>query len=488
MKDANYGLLLIGGKLREASNAARFEVRSPADESVVGTAAEATREDVDAAVTAARRAFDGSSWSTDRRFRKRCLEQLQAALRKEAAEFRSMQIAEAGLCANIGALIDVTIEEMSYAIGLIDTFQWEVDFGPHEILGMRSLRRVRHEPYGVVAAITPWNAPLLLNLWKSVPALATGNSVILKTAPETPLAGSMLARVVKEGTDIPPGVFNVISSTNNAIGGDALTADPRVNMFHFTGSTATGERVAERAVKGMRKVVLELGGKSANVVLPDADLDVAVPHSVVMCMLNSGQGCTLATRMIVHEQIYDEVVERVRAVVSQIPVGDPREMTTVVGPIIRASQLERIEGLVNRAVTAGARVVAGGHRLDRNGKGFWYAPTAVVDVDENSELAQTEVFGPVLSVLKYRGDDDEAVRVANNTVYGLSGYVQSRDVERARAIANRLRTGTVSINRSAHNSPDTPFGGYGMSGMGREHGIEGWREFLQTKTVACPAP
>jgi len=205
-------------------------------------------------------------------------------------------------------------------------------------------------------------------------------------------------------------------------------------------------------------------------------------------MLNSGQGCTLATRMIVHEQIYDEVVERVRAVVSQIPVGDPREMTTVVGPIIRASQLERIEGLVNRAVTAGARVVAGGHRLDRNGKGFWYAPTAVVDVDENSELAQTEVFGPVLSVLKYRGDDDEAVRVANNTVYGLSGYVQSRDVERARAIANRLRTGTVSINRSAHNSPDTPFGGYGMSGMGREHGIEGWREFLQTKTVACPAP
>jgi aldehyde dehydrogenase (NAD+) len=204
-------------------------------------------------------------------------------------------------------------------------------------------------------------------------------------------------------------------------------------------------------------------------------------------MMNSGQGCTLATRMIVHARVYDEVIERLKAVASQVSMGDPREMTTVVGPIIRASQLDRIEQLVERARKQGARVIVGGRRGNSGGKGFWYEPTVVVDVDENSELAQTEVFGPVLAVLKYAGDDDEAVRVANNTAYGLSGYVQSRNSDRAWRIANRLRTGTVNINTSIHNSPDTPFGGYGKSGLGREHGIDGWREFLQPKTIASPA-
>jgi aldehyde dehydrogenase (NAD+) len=327
----------------------------------------------------------------------------------------------------------------------------------------------------------------MLNLWKTVPALATGNTVVLKTAPETPLSGTMLARVVREHTDIPAGVFNVISSRDNAVGGDALTGDPRVDMFHFTGSSAVGQRIAERAAVGIRKVVLELGGKSANIVLDDADLDVAVPYGVGMCMMNSGQGCTLATRMIVHARVYDEVIERLKAVASQVSMGDPREMTTVVGPIIRASQLDRIEQLVERARKQGARVIVGGRRGNSGGKGFWYEPTVVVDVDENSELAQTEVFGPVLAVLKYAGDDDEAVRVANNTAYGLSGYVQSRNSDRAWRIANRLRTGTVNINTSIHNSPDTPFGGYGKSGLGREHGIDGWREFLQPKTIASPA-
>jgi aldehyde dehydrogenase (NAD+) len=484
---ATEGLLFIGGELREASNGARFNVTSPSDESLVGWAADATVHDVAAAVAAARTAFDETSWSTDHAFRKRCLLQLQEALRKQAGAFKSVQTAEAGIVACIGGLIDATIEEMSFAIDLIDSFAWETDFGAYEFLGMRSLRRVRYEPYGVVGAITPWNAPFMLNLWKTVPALATGNTVVLKTAPETPLSGTMLARVVREHTDIPAGVFNVISSRDNAVGGDALTGDPRVDMFHFTGSSAVGQRIAERAAVGIRKVVLELGGKSANIVLDDADLDVAVPYGVGMCMMNSGQGCTLATRMIVHARVYDEVIERLKAVASQVSMGDPREMTTVVGPIIRASQLDRIEQLVERARKQGARVIVGGRRGNSGGKGFWYEPTVVVDVDENSELAQTEVFGPVLAVLKYAGDDDEAVRVANNTAYGLSGYVQSRNSDRAWRIANRLRTGTVNINTSIHNSPDTPFGGYGKSGLGREHGIDGWREFLQPKTIASPA-
>jgi len=487
VEETNEALLYIDGQFKSASSGERFDVISPSDESVVGTAAEATAEDVSAAVGAARKAFDTTSWSEDADFRKHCLSQLQAGLRKEAESFKSVQVDESGIPAGIAGLIDVTIEEISYTIDLIDSTQWETDFPAHEMLGMRSLRKVRYEPYGVVGAITPWNAPIMLNLWKSVPALGSGNTVVLKSAPETPLAGAMLARVVSEQTDVPPGVFNVISSSNNAVGGDALTGDPRVDMFHFTGSTAVGQRIAERAAVGIRKVVLELGGKSANIILEDADLDVAIPHSAGMCMLSSGQGCTLATRLLVPAALYDEVAERMRAVISAIPWGDPHDPGTVVGPIIRANQVERMDGLVKRAAEAGARVLVGGKLGDRGGKGFWYEPTLVVDVDENSEIAQTEVFGPVLSVIKYDGSDDEAIRIANNTKYGLSGYVQTRDVQRGMRVARRLRTGTVNIGNAVFNSPDTPFGGYGASGLGREHGVEGWMEFLQAKTIASPA-
>jgi aldehyde dehydrogenase (NAD+) len=330
--------------------------------------------------------------------------------------------------------------------------------------------------------------PYVTNIWKIVPALATGNTVVLKTPPDTPLTGAMLARVIHDFTEIPPGVFNVISSADNSVGGDALTGDARVDMFHFTGSVAVGQRILERAAAGIRKCVLELGGKSANLILDDADLDVAVPLGARNCMQSSGQACVAATRLIVHASVYDEVVERLEEIVGAMPWGDPRQVSTIVGPIIRASQLDSIAGFVDRAVTDGGRIVVGGRRGDRGGKGFWYLPTVVADVDENSELAQTEVFGPVLAVIKYDGDDDEAVRVANNSTYGLSGNVQSSDLERAGRIADRMRTGTVNIGTSRHNSPVTPFGGYGLSGLGREHGLEGWKEYLQSKTIASPAP
>jgi aldehyde dehydrogenase (NAD+) len=478
--------LYIDGEFREAADGRRYDVTSPADESVVGSAAEATAADVSAAVGAARRAFDETPWSTDHGLRARCLRQLQEGLRKEAAHLKSAQIAEAGIPAGLGALMDQTIEEITHEVEMIESFAWETDFPAYEYLGMTSLRTVRGEPYGVVAAIVPWNAPTMIALWKCVPALATGNTVVLKSAPETPLAGAILAKIVHEHTDIPPGVFNVLSSSDNAVGGDGLTGDPRVDMFHFTGSSAVGERIAARAAVGVRKVVLELGGKSANILLEDADLDAAVPLSVGMCMLTSGQGCTLGTRLLVPASLYDEVIGRLEQTLPMLPFGDPADVNTVVGPIIRRGQLERMRGLVDRARADGARVVVGG-QIDDRGAGFWYPPTLVVDVDENSELAQTEVFGPVLAVLRYDGTDDEAVRIANNTPYGLSGYIQTRDLERAQRIARRLRTGTVNINASVHHSPVTPFGGYGRSGLGREHGLEGWLEFLQSKTIASPA-
>lgn len=479
--------LFIDGELRAASNGATFDVIDPCDESLVGTAADATIDDIQAAVGAARRAFDETSWAEDRRFRARCVRQLQEGLRKEAAAIKELQTAEAGSPAVARALVDSEIEDMAYHIGLLESFDWEADYPAHEILGMRSLRRVRWEPYGVVGAITPWNAPFILNNWKVVPALATGNTVVLKTAPETPLSGALLARVILEHTDIPAGVVNIVGSSDNAVGGDGLTGDPRIDMFHFTGSTAVGQRIAERAARGLRKVVLELGGKSANIVLDDADLDSAMPFSVGMCMLNSGQACTAATRMVVQGSVYDEVLHRLEAIVGATPWGDPRDEATVVGPIIRADQVDRIEGLVRRAIDDGARLIVGGKRGDRGGKGFWFEPTVLADVDEDSEIAQTEVFGPVLSVIRFDGGDDEAIRIANNTRYGLSGYIQTRDSDRAWRIASRLRTGSINIGLSAYNSPNVPFGGYGMSGLGREHGIEGWCEFLQTKTIATPA-
>ncbi|WP_239335689.1 aldehyde dehydrogenase family protein [Frankia sp. CiP3] len=483
------GRLYIDGEFREAIAGGRFDVLSPSDESVVGTAADGQAEDVAAAVTAARRAADETPWATDHAFRERVLRQLQDALRKEATVAKQIQIAEAGTpTSNIGAHIDVMTDDMSYFNDLIGRFPWERDFGVHQGVGLPSNRLVRYEPYGVVGAITPWNAPFMTDIWKIQHALATGNTIVLKTAPDTPLTGAFIAKIAHEHTDLPPGVLNVISSHDKAVAGEALTGDPRVDMYHFTGSPAVGQRIYERAAVGIRKVCLELGGKSANIILDDADLAVALPMTVGMCMANSGQGCALATRLVVHASRYDEVLEAVTAAIGALPWGDPADPANIVGPIINGAQLARIEGLVERARAAGARVPVGGRRgaSPTGGRGFWYEPTVVADVHEDAEIAQYEVFGPVLTVVRYDGDDDEAVRVANNSRYGLSSYIQTQDPERALRLAKRMKAGTVNIGPSFYLSPDTPFGGYGISGVGREHGEDGFREYLQAKTIATP--
>jgi aldehyde dehydrogenase (NAD+) len=481
------GRLFVDGEFRPAQSGAEFDVINPADESVVGRAADGSAHDVADAVGAARRAADNTDWGTDHAFRQHCLTQLQEGLRKHADVIGALQTAEGGITVSgLATHVTAMTDDMSYFIDLIGRFPWETDFPPYNLLGMRSLRKVRYEPFGVVGAITPWNAPYMTDLWKTCHALATGNTVVLKTAPDTPLTGSAIAEVVAQ-TDIPAGVFNVISSQGKAEAGEALTGDPRVDMYHFTGSPGVGQRIAERAAVGIRKVCLELGGKSANIVLDDADLDLAAGLGTAMCMTNSGQGCALATRMVVHTKVYDELLERLVAIVSALPWGDPTDPATVVGPIIRREQLDRMSGMVDRARAEGARVLVGGAKGDRGGKGFWYLPTIVADVDENSEIAQNEVFGPVLTVVRYDGDDDEALRVANNSRYGLSAYVQSRDPDRAWKMANRLKAGTVNIGASFYLSPDTPFGGYGISGVGREHGEDGFREYLQAKTIASPA-
>jgi len=487
MNEPREGMLFIDGKWRAASDGGTFDVINPADESFVGTAADATAADVSDAVGAARTAFDATTWSTDVDFRRHCLSQLSAGLRAAGAELAEMATLEAGIPVNQAYLIDSVIDEVDWTIALMERFGWEVDLPPFEMLGMTSNRRVRQEARGVVGAITPWNAPTSMNVGKAAPALAAGNTVVLKPAPDTPLSAVILAEVIANHTDIPPGVFNMVTSNNNEVAGDGLTGDPRVNMFHFTGSTAVGQRIASRAAIGFRKVVLELGGKSANLILDDADLDTAIPYSVGMCMYNSGQGCLLPTRMVVHASRYDEAVERAVAVTKALPWGDPNDPATLVGPIIRRGQLDRMAGLVDRARAAGATIPVGGHVSARFEKGFWYEPTVVTGVDVDAEIAQTEVFGPVLTIFRYEGGDDEAIRIANATKYGLGAFVQTADPDRAWKIAHAMRSGGVAIGPSFWVAADTPFGGYGASGLGRERGIEGFLEFLQAKAISTPA-
>ena len=344
--DGSYeGRLLIDGEFREARSGKRYDVINPADESLVGAAADASEDDVHEAITAARRAADETDWGTNHEFRRRCLEQLQLGLRKQSEDIRELVTAEAGIVSSVIVThVDFWIDGMDYFNDLCTSFPWEEDLPPYEVLGMPSAHRVRHEPYGVVGAITPWNAPFMTAIWKVHHALATGNTVVLKSAPDTPLTAALLANIAAETTDIPAGVINTLSGADKGLVGDAMTADQRIDLFHFTGSAAVGQRIAERAANGIRHTVLELGGKSANVVLPDANLDMACGMGVAMCMSSSGQGCALGTRLIVHADIYDEVLERLAAHVGNLPWGDPKDPTNVVGPIIRLEQLERMEG------------------------------------------------------------------------------------------------------------------------------------------------
>jgi aldehyde dehydrogenase (NAD+) len=353
-------------------------------------------------------------------------------------------------------------------------------------MGMRSVRKVVREPVGVVGAITPWNFPFMLNLSKITPALAAGNTVVLKPAPDTPWSATFIGRLAAEQTDIPPGVLNIVTSADPAAVGEVLTTDPRVDMVSFTGSTATGRRIMANGAETVKKVFLELGGKSANVILDDADIVSTVPFGSMVCT-HGGQGCAITTRMLLPASRYDEAVDLLKDAFENVPYGDPTDPGNIMGPLINARQRDRVLGYIEKGKAEGAELVVGGGRPAHLDKGYYVEPTLFVDVDPDSTIAQEEIFGPVLCVLKYDGDDD-AVRIANNSMYGLSGAVSSASLERAESVARRIRTGTVSVNGGLWFGPDSPFGGYRQSGSGREHGIEGFEEYLETKTLGLPVP
>ncbi len=480
--------MLIDGKLVEAGAGRHFDNVNPATEEVLGPVADAEAADMDLAIAAARRAFDETSWSTDRAFRKQCLGQLQAALEGEREALRDELVAEAGtpVAITYGPQLDAPLEDgLLWPMEMIDRFEWERDLPIGTAFGMTSWRRVVKEAAGVVGAIIPWNFPFEVMLQKVGQALATGNTLIIKPAPDTPWNATRLGRLVAEQTDIPPGVLNVVTSSDHLVG-EVLTLDDRVDVISFTGSTATGQRIMEKGAPTMKRLFLELGGKSAHIVLDDADLAATVPGAAFVCV-HAGQGCAMLTRLLVPRDRLDESVELVEAGFAGITYGDPTDAGNLQGPQISARQRERVLGYIDRGVDEGARLVLGGGRPAHLAKGFYVEPTLLVDESGSTTVSREEIFGPVLVISPHDGDDD-AVRIANDTAYGLSGMVTSGSEERAIAVARRIRSGTVGVNGGVFYGADAPFGGYKASGFGRQNGIEGFEQYLETKTISGPAP
>ena len=479
--------MLVDGDLVPASTGAVFETVNPATEEVLGVAADASDEDAERALDAARRAFDDTTWSTDVALRVRCLRQLRAAMRSHADELRALTIAETGspLFMTRSAQLDDPVESLGWVADLAESYEWTTDLGRAEPLGMPAQRWICREAAGVVAAITPWNVPHQINLAKLGPALAAGNTVLLKPAPDTPWCATVLGRLIAEETDVPPGVVNILPSSDPAFGA-RLVSDHRVDQVSFTGSTVTGRAVMAQAAGTLKRVFLELGGKSAFVVLDDADLGAACGVAAFTVCVHAGQGCAITTRLVVPRQHFDKAVDVTAAALAKLPAGDPTDPGTICGPLINARQRDKVESYIALARREGGTVVVGGGRPVDRTRGFFVEPTLVVGIGNDSPVAREEIFGPVLVVIPHDGDDD-ALEIANDSPYGLSGSVWSADRDRAMAVAGRMRTGTVGVNGGVWYSPDVPFGGYKQSGIGREMGVAGFEEYLKTKVVAEPA-
>ncbi|MDP3969920.1 MAG: aldehyde dehydrogenase [Nocardioides sp.] len=476
---------LVDGKLCPASDGTTYPILNPATGEEIGQAPDSTADDVEAAIVAARRAFDESPWATDRDLRVRCLRQLHEALLEVSEDFTALTTAEVGMPGFMmgAAGFEVPVEGLKWVTDLLESYEFETDLGVASPMGIPSRRTVRREPIGVVAAITPWNVPTQINLAKIGPALAAGCTVVLKPAPDTPWVAAELGRLVAEKTEIPAGVLNVVTPRSNQVAA-VLTSDPRIDMVSFTGSTQTGRAIMTAAAPTLKKVFLELGGKSAAIVLDDADVAAAAAGTAFAATIHAGQGCALTTRLVVPREKYDEAVQAAATTMESIGAKDPADPGAICGPVISQVQRDRVEAYLRLAEEEGGTFATGGAVIDQ--PGYWVQPTVVAGLDNSSRLAQEEIFGPVLVVIPHDGDDD-AVRIANDSAFGLSGSVDSGSVERATAVAHRIRTGTLAVNGGVWFSPDAPFGGYKQSGLGREMGVAGFEEYLETKTIAYPA-
>ncbi len=412
--------------------------------------------------------------------------QLRDGLRAQSGELYAQIVAE------VGATMAITaagpqgagpLAILDYYLDLMQHYAWESELPVTHHMGVPSTRLIWKEAAGVVAAITPWNFPLQINIAKLAPALAAGCTVVLKAAPETPWTATFIGRTAAEYTDMPPGVLNVLTSSDRAQLGEQLVSDPRVDLVSFTGATATGRRVMANAAAGVKRVFLELGGKSATIVLDDADFNTALLAGFAVCY-HAGQGCAIPTRLLLPRRRCAEGVEFLRAAFAQFQYGDPFAPQQIMGPLVSARQQARVLEYIDIGCREGARLVCGGGRPAHLTRGYYVEPTIFADVTNDMRIAQEEIFGPVLVVIAYE-DDDDAVRIANDSIYGLSGAIIGSP-ERALRMARRIRAGTLNVNGANFFAPDSPFGGYKQSGIGREMGVAGLEEYLQIKTVAVP--
>jgi aldehyde dehydrogenase (NAD+) len=480
--------MLIDGQLVDGE-AGTFANIDPATEEVLGEVADASKADMQRAIDAARRAFDETGWSTDRALRKHCLEQLREALEAEKEALREELILEVGCPRMVthGPQLDAPLADaLTVPAKLIDEYPWETDLGDAfvSLTGKMTGRKLLREPVGVVGAIVPWNFPFEVSIHKLAQALATGNTVVLKPAPDTPFNATRLGRLIAESTDVPPGVVNVVTASDPLIG-EELTLSPKVDMISFTGSTAVGKRIMEKGAATMKRLFLELGGKSATIVLEDAELAPACLVGLGPCM-HAGQGCAMPTRLLLPRSRYDEGVAILGAMYKGIVPGDPQDPGTLCGPVISDRQRKRVLGYIQKGIDEGARLVVGGTDAPAGrDRGFWVTPTLFADVDNAMTIAQEEIFGPVLVVIPYE-DEEEAVRIANDSIYGLAGNVFSGSLERSMAVARRLRAGFIGVDGCAAYGADAPFGGYKASGIGRQNGIAGFDQYTEIKTVGYP--
>ncbi|REF02004.1 aldehyde dehydrogenase family protein [Cupriavidus plantarum] len=464
--------LFINGNWVAPHGSGQIEVIQSSDESVMGTIPEGHARDAEDAIAAARAAFDG--WAaTPVAVRVGYLRKIAEGLKDRTEELATLIAREVGMPLKLARAIQVggPVYNWGQAARLLEQFEFESQVGNSLVV---------REPVGVVAAITPWNFPLNQITLKVAPALAAGCTVVLKPSEVAPLNAFVLAEVIA-AAGLPPGVFNLVTGYGPVVG-EVLASHPEVDMVSFTGSTRAGKRVSELAAQSVKRVALELGGKSASVILDDADFAQAVKGTVNACFLNSGQTCSAHTRMLIPRPRYDEVRELVRKAVAGFTVGDPLTDSAKLGPLVSAAQKQRVVSYIHRGIDEGAELVAGGpENPDGLDRGFYVRPTVLGNVDPKATVAQEEIFGPVLSIICYDSEDD-AVRIANDSIYGLGGGVWSGDEDRALRVARRLRTGQVDINGGPFNM-NAPFGGFKQSGNGREGGVYGIEEFLEYKAL-----
>jgi acyl-CoA reductase-like NAD-dependent aldehyde dehydrogenase len=475
----DFDKLFIGGRWVEPAGSEVIEVFSPATGEKVGQTPLATAADVDAACAAARKAFDEGPWPRmTPHERQAVIAKAVELITARADEFKHLLTCETG---QPGTIVDIMqfgagVTGLQYYAGAADKYTWR-DIRD----GVYGQTLVLREPIGVVGAVVAWNVPFFQACNKLGPALLAGCTVVLKPAAETPLSTNLLAEVFAEA-GLPEGVLSVVPGGPET--GRALTANPQIDKFTFTGSSAVGKEVGKIAAERLKPCTLELGGKSAAIILEDADLDSTLPMLVFSGLMNCGQACVGQTRILAPTSRYDEVVEKVAAAVAAMPVGRPDDPTAAIGPLISEKQRDRVERYILTGVEEGARIVTGGQRPKGLEGGWFVEPTVFADVDNSMAIAQEEIFGPVLVVIPYE-DEDDAVRIANDSVYGLAGSVWTTDNDKAIEIARKIRTGTYAVNMYAFD-PGAPFGGYKNSGIGRENGPEGIDAYCEAKSVLLP--